>query len=108
MMQADIARLVGVTELMVCHWERQRYQPGIRFLPKIIKFLGYAPYNVPISFGDWLKQVRSCLGLSQRAFATKTHLDPSTISAWERGDHFPSQGYLGQLRSFLDASRGPE
>jgi DNA-binding transcriptional regulator YiaG len=101
MLQSEIARVIGVSELMICHWETQRYQPGTRFLPKIINFLGYAPYQTPRSIGDWLRQVRSCLGMSQQLFAFTVGLDESTIADWERGDRLPMPKVFSRIHTFL-------
>lgn len=32
--QKDVARLVGVSKLMVCYWEKNRCQPSTRQIPK--------------------------------------------------------------------------
>jgi hypothetical protein len=34
-------------------------------MPGVIRFLGYAPYQVPANFGDWLNQVRTSSGHSE-------------------------------------------
>jgi transcriptional regulator with XRE-family HTH domain len=101
MLQAEVADRIGITEIMLCHWEKQRYRPSTRFLPKIINFLGYAPYETPTSFAKWLRQVRTCLGLSQECLAAKAGVDESSIAQWERGDRQPTLINVRLIRDTL-------
>jgi len=41
--QKDVARVVGADETWVTTWEKNRAEPSLRFLPRIMQFLDYAP-----------------------------------------------------------------
>ena len=41
--QKDVACILGVDECSIYHWENNRCEPQLRYLPRIIKFLGYEP-----------------------------------------------------------------
>ena len=70
-------------------------------MPRIIEFLGYTPYILPQTLGDWLRQCRVSHGLSQEALARTIAVDESTIAAWERNDHQPVKSSLQVLRDFF-------
>lgn len=40
LLQKDLARLIGVDETTVYNWERGYSRPPLRFMPKILGFLG--------------------------------------------------------------------
>jgi transcriptional regulator with XRE-family HTH domain len=52
LLQREVAEKIGVTKATIYHWERQRTQPEIRFIARIIEFLGYDPIPQPKSFSD--------------------------------------------------------
>ncbi len=41
----DVASRLKVNEATVCNWETNRTSPQLRFIPRIIAFLGYRPYQ---------------------------------------------------------------
>ena len=99
--QAKVAAEIGVTEITICNWETQRAEPAISHLPAIISFLGYTPYRVPGSFGEWLAQCRRSRGLSQEALAKAVKKDEGTIASWERGDRQPIQKSRMTVKGFF-------
>ena len=42
LLQREIAEQIGVEESTITNWERQRTVPEIRYIPRIVEFLGYA------------------------------------------------------------------
>lgn len=96
-LQREVAEKIGVTEATIWNWERQRTQPEIRFIARIIGFLGYDPIPEPELFPEKLKIYRLRLGLSQRKLAIKLKIDPSTIRSWEKGRHRPVPKYRGLI-----------
>lgn len=42
-----------------------------------------------LEWGDKVKAIRTKLGLSQRAFALRLHVEPRTIQRWEAGETVP-------------------
>jgi DNA-binding XRE family transcriptional regulator len=99
--QRDVARQIGVNKDTIHNWEMNRTVPEVRVIPKVIDFLGYAPYDPAWTFGRWLRAVRSTLGLSQEQLAKRAGLDESTIAKWEREKHKPSRGKWTMLRKYL-------
>jgi transcriptional regulator with XRE-family HTH domain len=85
LLQKEVAEKIGVDKTTINNWERQRREPEIRFIARIIEFLGYDPIPEPESFPEKLKAYRLRLGLSQRKLAAKLGIDPSTVQGWEKG-----------------------
>lgn len=57
--------------------------------------MGVGPSSM---FGDWLKKRRKELGMTLRAFAERSGLDPGNLSRYERGVLAPPQGEtLGRI-----------
>jgi ribosome-binding protein aMBF1 (putative translation factor) len=78
-----------------------RYEPATCFIPQIVNFLGYCPYRTPGSFGAWMKQGRTTMGLSQEALARAITMDESTMADWERGEHMPIQKNVEKVKAFF-------
>jgi DNA-binding XRE family transcriptional regulator len=77
--QKDIAKQIGVTLFSIVHWETGFSQPMTRYLPMIIKFLGYNPMpGMPRTIPELLKARRLDLGLTQEQAAKKLHVDETT------------------------------
>jgi transcriptional regulator with XRE-family HTH domain len=47
LLQADIARQLGVHRTTIQNWERGATAPAVKFIPLIIGFLGYDPEPEP-------------------------------------------------------------
>jgi len=83
--QKDVARELGVNFKTYENWEQGKYEPEIRFLPAVIRFLGYDPHPAPVSLPDRIRAARRRQGISQRELARRLGLDPATVWAWEAG-----------------------
>ena len=84
--QKAAARSLGCRPATLGAWEKGRVAPDVRFWPAILAFLGYDPRPEPEGFGGRLKRAREDEGLTERELARQLGLDPSTVSAWERGE----------------------
>jgi hypothetical protein len=62
------------------NWEKGRAEAEVRFIPAILRFLGYDPRPEPRTFGERLRAARERAGLSERALARQLGLDPGTLS----------------------------
>lgn len=102
LLQKEVAEKIGVDETTIINWERRRTAPGLRFIARIIEFLGYDPIPEPESFPERLKAYRYRRGLSQKKLAIALEIDPSTITNWEVGRHTPSKQYLRRLEEILN------
>jgi len=99
--QKDVAQLVGVCTDTVTNWEKNRSNPNLRVLPRVLEFLGYDPRETGESVADQLIRLRRSRGLSQRELAQIVRVDPSTLSKWELGIREPEGLYLQRVRLFL-------
>ena len=104
LLQKEVSEKIRVDESTIYHWERQRTQPEIRFIARIIEFLGYDPIPQPKSFPEKLKTYRLRMGLSQKKLAIKLGIDPSTILKWEKGRHKPMAEYCNLIAKMLHIS----
>ena len=102
LLQSEEADKLGVDEMTVCNWEINRTSPQLRFIPRIIEFLGYMPDDTQVEdLGQQIVAARRRLGLSQRDLAHCLGVDPGTLGRWERGKGRPSQRYRGRPLAFL-------
>ncbi len=80
LLQKDIAIKLGVCEQSICNWEKNLAKPAIEFIPKIIKFLDYTPFNIStLSIGERIVVYRKLHGLSQKMLACQLGIDPCTL-----------------------------
>ena len=105
LLQREVAREIGVSIPNIFNWETNRYQPATRFLPHIVSFLGYCPYTPPSSFGEWMKQCRTTMGLSQESLAQALSMDESTVASWERGERQPIQKSSEKAEAFFRSTK---
>ena len=104
--QSDVAEQIGVDTTTICNWEGNASIPAIRYIPAIIRFLGYYPQASVDSFPDRLATARRTLGLSQRKLAEKLGVDPGTLQGWEAGRHQPTGKSLEIIGRVLESREG--
>ena len=92
---------IGVDETTLYNWERQRTVPEIRYMPKIITFLGYDPGHAGSSSAEQIRAHRIALGLSLKKAAMLLGIDPGTLQGWETGRHKPSKQSTAIISTFL-------
>ncbi|MGH7535611.1 MAG: helix-turn-helix domain-containing protein [Gemmatimonadales bacterium] len=102
LLQREVAERLGADPCSVTNWELNRTKPALRFLPGIVRFLGYAPWAADGSLGDRLLAYRRERVLSQAAFARLLGVDPGTLGRWERGLRVPTGRYAGLAEAYLD------
>jgi transcriptional regulator with XRE-family HTH domain len=95
-----VARQIGVNKDTIYNWETNRTAPEVQFIPRIIDFLGYVPYNPGCSFGQRLKAIRLALGLSERKFAKKIGVDQGAVGRWGKEEHRRRRRRLEDLMGF--------
>ena len=106
LLQSDVAEQIGVDMTTVHNWESNTSLPAIRYLPAIIRFLGYYPQASVDSFPDRLATARRTLGLSQQKMAEKVGVDPGTLQGWEAGRHQPTGKSLEIIGRILQSREG--
>ena len=90
LLQKQVADRIGVHQLTITNWERNATDAAIRYIPAIIRFLGYDPQLPADSIPGRLAAARRALGLSQRKMAARMGVDPATLMGWEAGRHQPT------------------
>lgn len=95
--QKDVARLLGTNVNTVTNWEVGRNEPVLRYLPGVVRFLGYAPWTADGGLPERLKAYRKLHGLSQKRLAGLMGVDPSTVWHWERGQSRPNRGHFRRI-----------
>jgi len=102
LIQAEVARALGVTESTVTNWEKNRTTPTLRQIPRIIEFLGYEPrLNSDQTLGRRIRTHRQYRGWSQKELAKKIGIDPTTLSRLERGKGRRLASVLKRVTAFF-------
>ena len=101
MLQKDVAEQLGVDKTSVFNWEANTAVPEIRYMPAIIRFLGYNPLPAASTLAEQLVRQRTSMGLSQKESAERLGVDPSTLAKWEQGKREPQGVFLGRVKRFL-------
>jgi transcriptional regulator with XRE-family HTH domain len=109
--QKDVAERLGADETSVWNWENRRSSPALRFLPRIIEFLGYQPdHTRPQNLGQRIVAFRRLRRLAQKELARRLGVDPRTVASWESGEHRPSRhlaSIIGRLVETDDVKGDP-
>ena len=104
--QRDMAERLGANETSVWNWEKNRSSPALRFIPRIIEFLGYEPDDTkPESLGQRIVAFRRLRGLTQKELARRLAVDPSTLAGWKRDKRQPSAKPLNRLTDLAGSNR---
>jgi transcriptional regulator with XRE-family HTH domain len=98
LVQREAAERLGVDHCTITNWELNRAKPALRFLPRILRFLGDIPFPPGRSLPERLRVRRRNLELSQGELARRLEVDESTLARWERGTRWPSQALLDRLQ----------
>lgn len=100
--QADVAKIMNVTEECISNWEINKSHPNIMYWPRIIKFLGYDPeYVEGNTLAIVLANYRRQHGLRLRRLAEQIGVDETTILWWERGKEVKYKRSKRQLEEFF-------
>lgn len=98
--QSDVADRISVWTSTVNYWENNHFNPAVRYVPKIVAFLGYDPFGPPPdAFPGQLKAARIVAGLTRRQLAGRLSIHPATVAKWERGEASPASGLRARLRA---------
>ena len=108
MLQREVAEQIGVGETSVFKWEANTVSPGIRYMPAIIRFLGYNPLPPATGWGERLVRHRTSLGMTREEAAKRLGVDSGTLAKWERGEREPTGAFLGRAERFLEDEEAPD
>src|SRR5262245_14188473 len=92
---------LGVTKCSIANWECDRGQPEFRYMPAVIRFLGYNSLPTARTIPERLVRGRTSLGLSQSQAARRMEIDPGTLSSWELGQSEPKGDLAVLAERFL-------
>jgi transcriptional regulator with XRE-family HTH domain len=96
---------LNVSDITVYLWEKNRVNPSLAQVPKIIEFLGSDPFEKKAeTLADRIREYRRIHGLSQKKLAGKLGVDPSTLAGWESGKHQPTKRLFDKLTLLFAAS----
>jgi transcriptional regulator with XRE-family HTH domain len=93
-----------VREPSIFNWESNKGTPEIRFMPAIIRFLGYNPMPEAKSLAEQLIRQRTTLGMSREGAALEIGVDPGALARWERREREPTGDFLHRAERFLDGN----
>jgi len=100
--QKEVGEFFGVSEETIYNWESGKKQPDLKLMPKVIKFLGYIPFEPE---GDdlisRLKFYKLVNGLTVEELAEKISKHPDQVRAWLTGRRKPSRKNEKWLEEFL-------
>ena len=104
-LQKQVAEQIDVNGATITNWERNTSTPVTRYMPAIIRFLGYDPLPPARSLPERLAAARRELGLTRRSMAERLGVDPGTLRDWEEGRHQPTGRSLNLItRALPDGS----
>jgi len=107
MTQEEVATRLQTTADTVRNWENNRSSPAIQYMPKIIEFLGYIPFETQFEeLGQKIRAYRQLLGLRQKDLARQLGVDPTTVRYLEKGKHKPGKRLARELAAFFSSSTG--
>ncbi len=97
-----MAQILGVCDPSIYNWENKLARPASRYIPKIIEFLGYVPFDTSTkSVGEKIVLYRQLHGLSQKKLANQLGIDPSTLRNCEKSERQPSERFSEVLTTFF-------
>jgi DNA-binding XRE family transcriptional regulator len=100
--QSKLAELLRVSEATITNWENNLGEPQINYIPQIILFLSYNPYQFDLKkLSGRIKKYRYKYGLSHRKMGEQIGVDASTIASWENEEHLPQGKFQIKLNELL-------
>jgi transcriptional regulator with XRE-family HTH domain len=91
-----------VDDTTIYLWEKNRVQPSLAQIPKIIEFLGRDPFETrPEKLGDKIREYRRIHGLTMKNFSVQLGVDQTTLASWENSEHQPTRKLLDKLKTIL-------
>lgn len=99
--QKQVAEQIGVDEVTLYNWEKQRTVPKLPYIPKIIAFLAYIPFPPASSLPEKIKNCRRVLGVTQEKMAEMIGIDKTTLARCEARKSQPTEKTLKLIETFF-------
>lgn len=96
--------MIGVSESTLVTWELNQAEPAIRFVPKIVVFLGYDPFPEPATLGERIVAKRRALGIARKRLAYLLDIDEGALRNCETGRGNLTCTYRARVEWFLSAT----
>ncbi len=101
--QLQLAKSFGVAECTVTSWEKNRSNPTLKGLSKIVEFLGHIlELRVPRSLGDTMIEYKRRRGINQETMAKRFGVDPTTLCRRERDESGQTGRLSKKVQAFID------
>ncbi|HKL24831.1 MAG TPA: helix-turn-helix transcriptional regulator [Desulfuromonadales bacterium] len=98
--QKDVAIQIGVTASTIWNWEHG-LTIDLRYIPSVIKFLGYNPIPCPADLRERLAWYKLVKGLTLEQLGAEMGRDPEQLSDWLNGRHRPCRRNREEIERFL-------
>jgi DNA-binding XRE family transcriptional regulator len=96
LLQKDVAKIIDVEEATIWNWENNYTSPNLHYIPRVIEFLRYVPFNGQVkTLGEKIIRYRQLLGITQKELAKSLGIDPGTLGRCERNEGRPLKRHLG-------------
>lgn len=106
--QKDVAAKLGVTASTIWNWEN-RGSVDLRFIPRVIEFLGYNPIPQPDDLPGKLAWYKLVNGLTLEQLGVEMERDPEQLADWLSRRHFPCRRNREEIAVFLSShTQGPD
>lgn len=103
LLQREVAEKIGASKCSVYYWEHG-VEPELRFMPKIIEFLGYVPFACPGDTLGRLSYYKRINGLSYEGLGLQVCIHYEQLHAWLTERKRPLRKSLERLEKFLGPS----
>jgi len=112
--QAELAKLLGVSQQQVSNWESGRHSPNMRVAPDLYRYLnlnleelGYKPPGGGLNsqVGDFLSTSRQYKGWSQGDLAQKLGISTGRLIDWENDRAYPSDEEVDAIARVFETTR---
>ena len=99
--QKSIAGIIGVNECSINNWENNNTEPEIRYLPAIIRFLGYNPRPEPEDTLERLAWYKWSMGMNYERLGKEVGIHQEQLQDWLSGKRNPFRKSLDKIDEFL-------
>jgi len=98
--QREAGSKIGVGASSIWNWEHG-VEPELVYIPRIIDFLGYVPFERPIGTVALLKYYKLINGLSYERLGKVMGRDPEQLTDWLSGRNRPCKKNVDKIDLFL-------
>jgi len=93
--------MIGVSESTVWNWEHGT-EPELRYIPRILEFIGYIPFECPEDPVEKLRYYKLINGLSYERLGRLMRRDPEQLTDWLSGRVSPCRENRQMIAKFLE------